>query len=151
VVGGGDERVEEHQGEARKLVTGFAGREGGRKGELRGDLERGGANGGGGDSGRREGARPGAEQGGEGRGGRGHACKAMGGRRAGQRVGCEKAGSARLCRGGSASNLGVRARKRRRVAKPRSIGKEPWMGRTARGRRGRRVAVGLDSSQSRGG
>jgi len=61
VVGGGDERVEEHQGEARKLLTGFAGREGGRKSELRGDLERGGANGGGGDSGRREGARPGAQ------------------------------------------------------------------------------------------
>ena len=61
MVGGGDERVEEHQWEARKLVTGFAGREGGRKSELRGDLERGGANGGGGDSGRREGARPGAQ------------------------------------------------------------------------------------------
>ena len=54
-------------------------------------------------------------------------------------------GSARLCRGGSASNLGVRARERQRVAKPRSYGR----GRDgARRRRGTRPAASASSAKT---
>ena len=129
MVGGGDERVEEHQWEARKLATGFAGREGGQKGELRGDLERGGANGGGGGSGRRGelGSALGAGRRVEGKV-EGSFAKRKEGRRArqGAQASGEAAhGTARRVRrrGASTAILGVRAGRWRRVERPRDFGR----------------------------
>ena len=141
---GGGGRVQEVQGGVAELAEGSVGREKERKRELRGSQGGGGANG----MRRRlwtlRRAQLGAwsREGSRG-GGRRPVCAARGGeraRRGRERVGEKVHGTARLVRrrGTPTAVLGVRARRWRRVERPRGFAEEPRTGRgesTARGRR----------------